>query len=239
MFTMGATLSYQDFGRMIRQPTPIAIGVLLQFVLMPMIAWLIVRIFHLPDYLAVGIILVACSPGGTASNIICYLSRGDVALSISLTTCSTLLATLLTPMLTFVYIGQTIDVPVFPMIMNIAQVVILPVFAGVCINALMPKQLSRFRHTMSLSAIITVCLIIASAISAVHDEFNSLGPILILAVILLNLLGYATSYLIASILRFNSKIARTIAIEVAMQNSGLAVVLALQHFNAIASLPGA
>lgn len=239
MFSMGMTLSPVDFKRVLTQPTLVLLGVSLQYTLMPLIAWLLSMLLNLPVLLATGLILVGACPGGTASNVICYLAKGNVALSISLTAVSTLLAALMTPLITLIYVDQSIDVPVLDMMKNLVLIVILPVFAGVLINTFYQHQIEKIKSYLPLISVFSIVFIIGVIVAKSHSQVLELGGLLFIAVALHNGLGLLTGYLIPKLIGYDETICKTLAIEVGMQNSGLAVVLANQYFSAVAALPGA
>jgi len=239
MFGMGATLTPADFGRALRRPLPVVLGVALQFLLMPALAWAIARVLALPPDLTVGLILVGSVSGGTASNVICYLARGDVALSITMTAVSTILAVGATPLLTWLYAGRVVPVPAADMFVSIASIVLAPVAAGVALNALAGRYLAPARVWLPLLSVAAIVLVIAIIVGLNRDSIAALGPAVAAAVILHNLGGLAAGYASARALIRDPVVARTVAIEVGMQNSGLAVALATQYFSAAAALPGA
>jgi BASS family bile acid:Na+ symporter len=239
MFTMGMTLRVADFSRILKMPTVVAIGVAMQFLLMPLFGWILAWAFKLPPLLAAGLILVGSCPGGTASNVICFLSRGDVALSVTLTAISTVLAFLATPFLTWVYVGQSIDVPVLKMLLSILKIVLLPVLAGVVINTYFGQHLERIKPVLPVLSVLTIVIVIAIVTALNVDNFKELTFLVVIAVVLHNLLGLAAGYFITRGLGYDSQTARTLAIEVGMQNSGLGTALAVKYFGAAAALPGA
>jgi len=239
MFSMGMTLKPVDFRRVLEQPVLIFIGVSLQYILMPLIAWLISIVLNLPVLLATGLILVGACPGGTASNVICFLARGNVALSISLTAVSTLLAAVLTPLITLIYVDQSIDVPVIKMMKNLVLIVILPVVSGVLINSFYQQRLARVKLFLPLVSVLSIIFIIGVIVAKNQAQIFEIGPLLFCAVVIHNLLGLLTGYSILKFMGYDEKICKTISIEVGMQNSGLAVVLANQYFSSVAALPGA
>ncbi|ADJ28168.1 bile acid:sodium symporter family protein [Nitrosococcus watsonii] len=239
MFGMGMTLKANDFALIFKQPQVVATGILLQFLLMPLIAWIVSHLFSLPAYLTVGMILLGCSPGGTASNVVCYLARGDVALSITLTAASTLLSVLATPFLTWLYVGQQVPVPIADMLQSILIIVLLPVTLGVIINTFFGQRLGRFTDVFPVISVFAIVLIVAIIVAINQDKLTLIAPTIALCILLHNGLGLASGYGLAQALGFNQRQARTIAIEVGMQNSGLAVALALKYFTAQAALPGA
>ncbi len=239
MFSMGMTLSAADFIRVLDEPVLIVIGVSLQYILMPSIAWLLAMLLGLPVLLATGLILVGACPGGTASNVICFLARGNVALSISLTAVSTLLAALLTPLITLFYVDQSIDVPVLKMMKNLALIVILPVVSGVLINSFYQQRLERIKSFLPLVSVLSIIFIIGVIVAKNQAELSQSGLLLLTAVALHNIFGLISGYSVPKLLGYDESICKTISIEVGMQNSGLSVVLANQYFSAVAALPGA
>jgi len=182
---------------------------------------------------------VGSCPGGTASNVICFLSRGDVALSVTLTAISTLLAFLATPFLTWLYVGQSIDVPVLKMLVSILKIVLLPVLLGVVINTYFGQHLERIKTVLPVLSVLTIVIVIAIVTALNADNFKQLSFLVVIAVMLHNLLGLAAGYFITRRLGYDIQTARTLAIEVGMQNSGLGTALAVKYFGAAAALPGA
>lgn len=239
MFGMGILLTADDFKRVLLKPKIIALGVLLQFLVMPLAAFIISRLLNLTPGLLIGMLLVGASSGGTASNVICYLAKGNVALSITLTMCSTLLAVIMMPALTWLYIGQTVPVPVESMLFSIGKIVLLPVLAGVAINTLFGKHLGKINQLFPLLSMAAIIVIIAIIVALNAEKLAHIALPVTSAVILHNLVGLAAGYLGAKALGYNQQTARTLAIEVGMQNSGLSVALAIKYFSAIAALPGA
>lgn len=239
MFGMGMTLRWDDFRRVVRDPKTVLVGVVLQFSVMPLAAWLLSRALGLsPDFMA-GMLLVGSSAGGTASNVICYLAGGNVALSVAMTTTSTILAIIATPSLTWLYLNQTIPVPFWDMLLSILQVVLLPVVVGTTINSFLGEKIARFKSLFPLISVIVIVVLIAIIVALNQSRFAGASVLLVLAVVLHNTSGLAAGYYVSRLLGYDQKISRTIAIEVGMQNSGLSVALAIKHFSAIAALPGA
>ena len=238
MFGMGVSLSLQNFLVLFKQPKIILLGLVLQFVLMPLSAYLITIIFGLPQELLIGMILVGSCPGGTASNVICYLAKGDVALSIILTTASTFLSVILTPVLTWLYIGEAIQVPVFDMMKMIFMVIFIPVVSGILLNHFLQSRLDWLRNIFPVFSMFAIVLIIAIIVALNNVQIQFIIFTLLLAVVTHNLMGLLIAYSITRYLGYSEKISRTLAIEVGMQNSGLAVALASKYFPAIAALPG-
>jgi len=239
MFGMGMTLVPKDFLIVLRKPEAVFIGTVLQYLLMPLIGYTIARLFSLqPDFIA-GVVLLGCCPGGTASNVISYLAKGDVALSIVLTSVSTLISFIMTPLLTWLYIGQSIDVDVHGMVISILQIVIFPVATGIIINTVLSSRIEKIRHLFPLISVLTIVFIIAIIMALNREMVLSAGILLMSVVVLHNLLGLASGYGLAKLLGLSEIEARTIGIEVGMQNSGLSVALSIKYFTATAALPGA
>jgi len=239
MFGMGLTLKGADVLAALRRPRVLALGVALQFLLMPAFAWLVSKGLGLDPWLLAGMVLVGAAPGGTASNVICYLSRGDVALSITLTTASTLLSILATPALTLFYAGQAVPVPAGAMLETIARIVLLPVAGGMLVHKLLGHRLAPFEALFPLVSVAAIVIIITIIVALNEARLAELSLVLLSAVALHNGLGLAAGYWIARLAGQDRRTARTLAIEVGMQNSGLAVALAVKHFAAVAALPGA
>ncbi len=239
MFGMGITLTWQSFKQVLKRPGMIGLGVLLQYLLMPLLAWLIAQRLGLPPYLLAGMVLVGACPGGTASNVVCYLARGDVALSITLTTVSTLLAIVATPLLTWLYVGQKVPVPVESMLLSIFKIVLLPVALGVVVNSLFGNRLKAVKHLFPLLSVLAIVVIIAIIVALNRSNLSSMGMGVALAVVLHNLSGLLFGYWIPRLMGQDQRTCRTLAIEVGMQNSGLGVALAVKYFSAAAALPGA
>lgn len=239
MFSMGLSLTLADFRRVLAMPGLIVSGLLMQYSIMPLAALLISRLLALDPALSIGLILLGSCPGGTASNVITWLARGNVALSISLTSLSTLLAVFLTPLLTLLLADTSIEVPAGKMLLSILNMVILPVTAGLLLNHFFPTRIRRIAPYLPLLAVIAIVLIIAIITALNVSALASLGLAVLLAVLLHNLIGLLAGYSVARLLAYPGRECRTLAIEVGMQNSGLAVALALKHFSAAAALPGA
>jgi len=239
MFGMGLTLTPANFTEVLRRPFVIGLGVGLQYAVMPLAAWLIGHVLGLPPVMLAGLVLVGACPGGTASNVICYLARGDVALSITLTTASTLLAVLFTPTLTWLYVGQTVPVPVAAMLWSIVKIVLLPVAGGVLANRVASRRLEPLQHVFPLVSVAAIVFIIAVIVALNRENLGSVGITVALAVVLHNLTGLAAGYGLSRLLVCDRRTARTLAIEVGMQNSGLGVALAVKYFSAAAAVPGA
>ena len=241
MFGMGLTLKVSDFKVVFSRPKDIIIGFVAQFTLMPLIAFLLTKAFNLPTEIAVGVILVGTCPGGTSSNVMTYLSKGDVPLSVGMTAVSTLFAPLMTPLLTLLYAGQRVDVNAVAMFLSIVKVVLLPITLGLVCNYFFEKVTRQIVRILPLISTIAIIMIIASVVSANSARLKTVGLIVVIVVILHNLLGYATGYGVGKLLRLNTTKCRALSIEVGMQNSGLATSLAATHFAQypLATIPGA
>ncbi len=239
MFGMGMTLRAEDFRYLITQPSAVWIGVGLQFLLMPFFGWLVGKGLRLPPALFAGHVLVGCCPGGTASNVISYLAKADVALSITLTSLTTLLAVVLTPALTWLYMGHVVPVPVGGMLLSILQIIIIPVALGVIINTLWGRHVKRIAHLFPLMSVLGIVAAIATVVALNQANIARAGCFVVLGVILHNGLGLAGGYWLAKWLGLSEPQARTVSIEVGMQNSGLGVALAIKHFTPLAALPSA
>ena len=241
MFGMGLSLRGRDFALVLSRPRDVAVGVAAQFVCMPLLAWAISKAFHLPSELALGVILVGACPGGTASNVIAYLAKGDVALSVTMTACSTLLAPLATPAIVLLLAGKSIDVAAAAMFLSIVKIVIAPIVAGVAVNEFLPRFASHIRRAMPAFSTIVVAVIVAGVVAAGAARIRETAGLVLLAVVLHNALGMALGWGVGLLFRMDASRRRTLAIEVGMQNSGLAVSLAAMHFAAmpLAAVPGA
>lgn len=241
MFGMGLTLKPSDFKPVLMHPKEIMIGELAQFIIMPFVAWTLCRLLNLPPELALGVILVGCCPGGTASNVICYLAKGDVALSVAMTGVSTLLAPFATPALVLLLAGETVDVDVMGMFISIVQVVILPIVVGLVVNHYFQNLTQKVTPYMPMISTLAIAAIIGIIVS--HNAQNIIGCSLLvaIAVILHNLLGLSLGYVASMLLGLPPEKRTAISIEVGMQNSGLATSLAATHFAMypLAAVPGA
>lgn len=241
MFGMGLATRLEDFKVVFSRPRDIAIGCVAQFTIMPLLAWLLARMFALDEALAIGVILVGCCPGGTASNVITYLAKGDLALSVGMTGVSTLLAPLLTPALTWLLAGKTVDVDTLGMFVNILWVVVLPIALGFAVKRLFPRATEKVVRFMPTVSSIAIAVIIALVLSANARRLATGGLTVLVVVMLHNACGLALGYILATALRLSEPKRRALAIEVGMQNSGLAASLAAVHFAAypMAAVPGA
>lgn len=241
MFGMGLTLNPNDFRIVFSRPKDVLTGCLAQFTIMPLLAWILTKIFSLPPDLALGVILVGCCPGGTASNVITYLAKGDLALSVGMTATSTVLAPLLTPLLTWMMAGTFVDVDAVGMLMSIFYVVIAPILAGFLIQHYMPELTRRMVAYLPAFSSVMIATLVAIIIGHNASKLLTGGLIVVVVVMLHNLFGLALGYWIGLLLRLTHPKRSAISIEVGMQNSGLASSLANIHFAAfpMATIPGA
>jgi len=239
MFVMGLSLTRDDFLRISKEPKPVFVGVVLQFVLMPMLALTLASMLQLSNQLTVGMVLVGSCAGGTASNVICFLAKGDVALSISMTMTSTLIGVIATPFLCSFYLSETIDVDTLGLLLSILQIVLVPVLVGAAVNHLFKNAVARIESFLPTLSVLVILLIIAIVVALNAERLLDVGLLTLIAVVLHNLLGLTGGFYVSRLFGFDLKQSHTIAIEVGMQNSGLGVALALQFFSATAALPGA
>lgn len=239
MFCMGMTLTGRDFIGVLKQPKVVFISAAIQFGCMPLFAWLIALALQLPKEILTGLVLVGASAGGTASNVICYLAKGNVALSVLMTTVSTLCAVVLMPLLTWLYLNQVVTVPVIDMLRSILLIVLLPVLTGTLINSLFHRRLRKVQGIFPLLSSLAIIVIIAIIVGLNQASLNNDALTVLLAVCLHNLLGLSAGYGLSRLMNYDERTARTVAIEVGMQNSGLSVALAVQYFSSLAALPGA
>ncbi|SEL61034.1 bile acid:Na+ symporter, BASS family [Nitrosovibrio tenuis] len=230
MLCMGLTLTLEDFRRIARMPRAVTIGFVAQYSIMPLLGWGVAQALDLPPHFAVGLILVGCCPGGTASNLVTYIAGADVALSVVMTVCSTLAAVILTPLLIQLYAGAMVPVDTWMLFTQTLQVVILPVALGVLLNRWAPRLVMSVMPVAPLLSVIGVCFICAVMFAAHAEAIVTHGLELILAVALLHGGGFLLGYYFAWLFGYRYQSARTISIEVGMQNSGLAIVLAKQAF---------
>lgn len=239
MFGMGLTLKGEDFRLVFQRPGPVLAGVCLQFIIMPATAWIIATSLGLSPELAAGVMLVGACPGGTASNVIVYLAKGDVPLSVTMTSISTLLAPLLTPFLLWWLAGSWLPVDPGSMVLTILQVVILPIILGLLARRFFLVTVHRSTEALPLISVTTIVIIVAAVVALNADSLRETALPVVLAVILHNGLGLLLGYWCPRVLRLDEPRSRAVSVEVGMQNSGLAVALALAHLNPIAALPGA
>ncbi|MTI57458.1 MAG: bile acid:sodium symporter family protein [Geosporobacter ferrireducens] len=241
MFGMGMTLSLNDFKIVLKRPLDVLKGTAAQFIIMPVLALFLSKLFGLEEALMVGVVLVGTCPGGTASNVISYMAGGDVALSVAMTTVSTLLAPILTPTLTYLLIKQTVSFSPVSMFMSIIQVVLLPITVGLIVKAVIKEKADVVESYMPAVSTISIACIVGGVIGANAAKILSSLGLIVLVVILHNACGYALGFLVGKLTGMDRKKSITLAVEVGMQNSGLAASLAASQFAAmpLAAVPAA
>ena len=241
MFGMGLTLKFEDFKLVFVRPKDIITGCVAQFTIMPLLAFMLCKLFNLDAALMTGVILVGACPGGTSSNVITYLSKGDVALSVSMTSVNTILAPILTPLITYLLLSTTVNVDTYSMFISIINVVIIPIVLGFIINKFFGNFTQKVITILPMVSVIGICMIVASVVSHNAAKILSTGLIVFTVVILHNILGYACGFGLGKMLKFNVAKTKAVSIEIGMQNSGLATSLASTSFAslAMATVPGA
>ena len=239
MFGMGLTLSLDDFREVARRPVDVGIGVASQFVIMPAIAVILTMLIPMSPEVAAGVILVGCCPGGTSSNVMTYLSKGDVALSVACTSVTTLAAPVVTPFLVWLFASQYLPVDAMAMLISIIKVVLLPLALGFALQKLVPGIVTRAVPALPLVSVVGIVLIVAAVVGASKAAIASTGFLIFLVVVLHNGIGYLLGYLAAKVSGLSIAKRKAIAIEVGMQNSGLGAALANAHFSPVAAVPSA
>jgi BASS family bile acid:Na+ symporter len=239
MFGMGLTISTDDFRELARRPHEVAIGVVAHFVIMPALAVLLTLIIPMPPEVAAGVILVGCCPGGTSSNVMTYLAKGDVALSVACTSVTTLAAPIVTPFLVWMFASQYLPVNAFAMFMSILQVIILPLALGFAVQKLLPRLVQATIPVLPLVSVIGIVLIVAAVVGASKGAIAQSGLLIFAVVVLHNGLGYLLGFFAAKALGLNLYKRKALAIEVGMQNSGLGAALATAYFSPLAAVPSA
>lgn len=239
MFGMGLTLKFKDFKQVITAPKEVITLVVAQYTIMPLLAVGLVFLFQLPPEIAIGVILVGCSPGGTSSNVMTYLAKGNMALSVTATSVSTLLAPIVTPALTLLLASAWLPVSFSAMFISIIQIVLVPIALGVAVQYLLGSKVEQAIGVLPLISVIGIIGVITAVVSNNVENILASGLLIFAVVILHNLLGYLVGFLLGKVLRFDLRDTKTLSIEVGMQNSGLAATLAATHFSPIAAVPGA
>ena len=241
MFGMGLTLSVNDFKLVLSHPADVLIGIVAQFVIMPTVAYALCIIMNLPPDIAVGVILVGCCPGGTASNVMTFLARGDVPLSVTITSCTTILAPFVTPALMYLFASQWLAIDPVSMCLSIVQIVLVPIGLGVLVHKLAGDKIEAAVMVLPMVSVVAIVLIVAAVVAASANQILSAGALVFAVVVLHNGFGMLFGYLVAKVCGMNLAKRKCLAIEVGMQNSGLGVALAMVHFaaNPLAALPSA
>ncbi len=238
MLSMGLTLRGEEFYEVFRKPLRIIYAGLLQFTIMPLLGYILAILIRVDEKIMYGSVLIGSAPGGTASNVITYLSGGNLAYSVSMTTFSTLISPIMTPLLTYVLVGTRVDVPLASMVIDLLLIVLLPVVAGILIRSVFPK-ITHLETLLPYLAVFFIGVIIATVFAINSERLRELSMQVFILVLLHNLLGFLLGYIFAKIVGFDRTYAKTLSIEVGMQNSGLATVLALRYFPPESALPGA
>ncbi|GGK04280.1 putative sodium-dependent transporter YocS [Lentibacillus kapialis] len=239
MFGMGLTLTLDDFKGVLKAPVSVLIAVVLQYTVMPLVAFGLAVIFQLPPEIAAGVILVGCCPGGTASNVMTFLAKGNTALSVSVTAVSTVLAPILTPALTLLFASQWLPVSAADMFISIVQIVLIPVVLGIVVRLLFSKQVDKSIKALPLISVIGIVAVASAVVAVNREDILTTGLLIFSVVILHNILGLAIGYLFGKLFKFDFADQKAVSIEVGMQNSGLGSALALAHFSPIAAVPSA
>ncbi|MCY9184135.1 bile acid:sodium symporter family transporter [Bacillus halotolerans] len=239
MFGMGLTLQTDDFKELIRKPLYVIIGVIAQYTIMPLVAFGLAYGLHLPSEIAVGVILVGCCPGGTASNVMTFLAKGNTALSVAVTTISTLLAPVLTPVLIMLFAKEWLPVSPGSLFISILQAVLIPIIAGLVVKIFFKKQVAKAVHALPLVSVIGIVAIVSAVVSGNRENLLQSGLLIFSVVILHNGFGYILGFLCAKLLKMDYASQKAIAIEVGMQNSGLGAALTTAHFSPLSAVPSA
>lgn len=239
MFTMGLTLTVPDFQMVLKRPLPILIGVVAQFVIMPFLAIVVAKMFNLNPALAVGLLMLGSVPGGTSSNVIAFLARGDVALSVTMTSVSTIVSPIMTPFLMLMLAGTETVVDGGGMAWTLVQTVLLPVIIGLVLRVFLNKWIDKILPILPYLSILGIGGVVFGAVAANAERLVSVGLIVFVAVIVHNVLGYVVGYLTGRVFKFPEAANRTMAIEIGTQSAGLASGMAGRFFTPEAALPGA
>jgi bile acid:Na+ symporter, BASS family len=239
MFAMGVTLRFADFRRVLTRPAPVIAGLGLHYLIMPLAAWLIAKLLHMPPELAAGMILVGSVASGTSSTVMVYLSGGDVALSVTISALSTVVGIVATPLLTRLYVSTDIAVNVGGLLWSIVQIVAIPVVLGLVLNHLLHRLVRVIEPALPLVSMLSILAIIAAVVAGTQGSIATVGPLVMVGVVLHNGLGLLGGYWGGRLLGFDETVCRTLALEVGMQNSGLAATLGKLYFSPLAALPGA
>lgn len=241
MFGMGMTMTVNDFKGVLQSPKAVGIGVLAQFIVMPSLAYILCKLFQLPAEIAVGVILVGCCPGGTASNVITYMAKGNTALSVACTSVSTLLAPILTPAIFYLLASQWLKIDAASMFMSILQVVLVPIILGLMTRSVLKQKVEQYIQVMPLISVVAIVAIVAAIIAGSKAAILQSGALILAVVILHNALGYLFGFWASRLFQLPYADSKAVAIEVGMQNSGLGVALAALHFAAspVTAVPSA
>lgn len=239
MFGMGMTLKLDDFKLILQHPKGVIIGIVSQFVIMPLLAFALAKVFNLPPEVAVGVILVGCCPGGTSSNVMTFLAKGNTALSVTITSCTTLLAPFVTPALIYLLASEWLPVSFMAMFMSVIKVVLIPIILGIIAQFLFKPLVAKSVDILPTVSVVAIVMIVAAVVSGSRDKILETGLIIFAIVILHNGLGYLLGYLVAKLFKLKYDDQKAISIEVGMQNSGLGAQLAMAHFDPVSAVPSA
>jgi bile acid:Na+ symporter, BASS family len=239
MFGMGLTLSANDFKEVFKRPKEVAIGVAAQFVIMPLLAFALATLLPVSPEVAVGVILVGCCPGGTASNVMTYLAKGDTALSVAVTSVSTLIAPIVTPALILLFANKWISVSAGDLFWSIVKIVVFPIILGLIVKKLFNKQVESGVQALPLVSVIAIVAIVAAVVGLNKEAIANSGLTIFSIVVVHNLFGLLLGYWLAKLFKMDESKQRAISIEVGMQNSGLGAALATAHFSPLAAVPSA
>lgn len=239
MFGMGMTLKLEDFKLILKHPKGVIIGIISQFTIMPILAFILAKVFQLPPELAVGVILVGCCPGGTASNVMTFLAKGNTALSVTITSCTTLLAPIVTPALIYFLASEWLPVSFMAMFLSVVKVILVPIVLGILAQLFFKPVVEKSIDILPTISVIAIVLIVAAVVSGSRDKILESGLFILFIVILHNGLGYLLGYLLAKMFGMSYEDKKAVAIEVGMQNSGLGASLAAMHFTPFTAVPSA
>ncbi|QOT00294.1 bile acid:sodium symporter family protein [Brevibacterium sp. JNUCC-42] len=239
MFGMGLTISASDFKEVFRRPKDVALGVVGHYLVMPLLAFLLAYFLDLPPEIAVGVILVGCCPSGTASNVMVFLSRGDVALAVAIASVSTLLAPIVTPFLILLLASKWVDINIWSLFYSIIQVVIIPLALGLFVKKFFGKQAAASVKALPLVSVVAIVMIICGVVAGNQAKLASAGVMIFAVVVLHNVLGFLLGFLFARLCGMDLAKQKAVAMEVGMQNSGLGVAIATAHFSPLAAVPSA
>ncbi|MCM3721692.1 bile acid:sodium symporter family protein [Solibacillus isronensis] len=239
MFGMGMTLKLDDFKLILQHPKGVIIGIVSQFVIMPLLAFALAKVFNLPPEIAVGVILVGCCPGGTSSNVMTFLAKGNTALSVTITSFTTLLAPFVTPALIYLLASEWLPVSFMAMFMSVIKVVLIPIILGILAQFLFRPLVEKSVDILPTVSVVAIVMIVAAVVSGSRDKILETGLIIFAIVILHNGLGYLLGFLVAKLFKLKYDDQKAVSIEVGMQNSGLGAQLAMAHFDPVSAVPSA
>ncbi|RYM06306.1 bile acid:sodium symporter family protein [Sporolactobacillus sp. THM7-7] len=239
MFGMGLTLKKSDFSAVFKRPKDVIIGVCAHYLIMPLIAYLLCFVFRLPEAIAVGVLLVGCAPSGTASNVMCFLAKGDVALAVSIGAVSTLIAPVMLPFILWLTAGHFVSIPAMSLFISVIEIVIVPILLGIIVNTLFGEKVQKAKEALPVVSTVSIILIASGVVAATHENLFTASNLLVIPIVILhNLLGYTLGFAFGRLLGMNHAKSKAVTFEVGMQNSALAVTLATSLFSPAAAIPG-